>query len=212
MLEQQKLTILTSIFVSSMITANLIGSKITTILGINMSVSIFVLPLTFLITDAISEVYGKKKAQELVYGSMVSVILIMIVVALAVYLPPADRFTNNESYVSVFSSSIRIMLASLIAFVLSQGHDIWAFDFWKKKTHGKFLWLRNNLSTFVSQFLDTTLFMFLAFYQMTPKFDVAFVFSLIIPWWLIKVAFAFIDTPFVYGIVHWLKSGKTSQE
>jgi len=67
------------------------------------------------------------------------------------------------------------------------------------------LWLRNNLSTIVSQFIDSTVFMFVAFYALTPKFTVAFIFSLIIPYYLFKVAFAVLDTPFVYLGVKWLK-------
>jgi hypothetical protein len=132
---------------------------------------------------------------------------VLIIVAVAIKMPPATRFEHNEAYGLIFGNSIRIIIASLIAFFLSQTHDIWAFSFWKKQTHGKFLWFRNNLSTFISQFIDTTLFMFIAFYQVTPKFDVPFIFSLIIPYWLFKIAFAVIDTPIVYGIVAWLKQG-----
>ena len=98
-----------------------------------------------------------------------------------------------------------MMVASLIAFLISQTHDVWAFNLWKEKTGGKYLWLRNNASTIVSQFLDTTVFMFIAFYQFTPKFTVPFIFSLIIPYWLFKVLFAIIDTPFIYLGVWWLK-------
>ncbi|MDP3995548.1 MAG: queuosine precursor transporter, partial [bacterium] len=132
------------------------------------------------------------------------------IVAIAIILPPAARYTHNDAYQLVFSNSLRIIAASLTAFFLSQMHDIWAFDFWKKKTHGKFLWLRNTLSTSASQFIDTVIFMFIAFYQVTPMFDVAFLFSLIIPYWLFKVAFAVIDTPIVYALVAWLKHPTTS--
>jgi len=93
----------------------------------------------------------------------------------------------------------------LVAFTLSQTHDIWAFNFWKQKTKGRFLWLRNNLSTIVSQFIDSTIFMFIAFYAITPKFTVGFIFSLIIPYWLFKIAFAILDTPLVYAGVKWLR-------
>ena len=97
------------------------------------------------------------------------------------------------------------MLASVIAFVFSQFHDVWSFHFWKRKTHGKFLWLRNNLSTSVSQLIDTILFMFIAFYKINPKFTVPFIISLIIPYYLFKIGFALIDTIFVYPGVWWLR-------
>ena len=76
----------------------------------------------------------------------------------------------------------------------------------KKITKGKYLWLRNNLSTVISQLIDTTLFMFIAFYMVTPQFTAPFIIELIIPYWLFKVGFAFIDTPLVYLGVKWLKS------
>jgi len=207
----QKLAALSSIFVAALVAANLLGTKITTILGVSVSVGIFAYPLTFLITDAIEEVFDKEKAKHLMRGALVAQILVLIIVAIAIKLPPAARFEQNDAYVSIFSNSVRIIIASLTAFFLSQTHDIWAFSFWKQKTHGRFLWLRNNLSTVVSQFIDTIIFMFIAFYQITPKFDVAFLFSLIIPYWLFKVAFALIDTPFVYGLVYWLKKDRQQE-
>ncbi len=205
---EQKFAILSSIFVAALIAANLLGSKITTILGVSVSVGIFAYPLTFLITDSIEEVFGKEKAKQLMYGALIAQILVLIIVAVAIKMPPATRFEHNEAYGLIFGNSIRIIIASLIAFFLSQTHDIWAFSFWKKQTQGKFLWLRNNLSTFISQFIDTTLFMFIAFHMITPKFDVSFIFSLIIPYWLFKIAFAVIDTPLVYGLVYWLRKDK----
>ncbi len=202
----QKISLLSAIFVASLIAANLMGAKITTLFGISVSVGIFVFPLTFLITDAIEEVFGKAKAKELMYGALIAQVIILFFVVLAVKLPPETRFEFNEGYVQIFNNSIRIIIASLIAFFISQTHDIWAFGFWRKQTQGKYLWLRNNLSTFVSQFVDSTLFMFIAFYQITPKFDVPFIFSLIIPFWIFKIVFALVDTPFVYGLVYWLRA------
>jgi len=208
---QQKLSILSSVFVAALVAGNLLGTKITTILGVSVSVGIFAYPITFLITDAIEEVFGKKAATHLMYSALAALVLVMIITAVAVILPPATRYDHNDAYTTVFGNTLRIIIASIIAFFLSQTHDIWAFHFWKTQTKGKFLWLRNNLSTIVSQFVDTTIFMFIAFYQMTPKFDVSFIFSLIIPYWLFKIAFAIIDTPLVYGLVYWLKKDKETQ-
>jgi uncharacterized integral membrane protein (TIGR00697 family) len=98
-------------------------------------------------------------------------------------------------------------LASLLAFIFSQFHDVWAFEFWKQRTGGKFLWLRNNASTIVSQLIDSTLFMFAAFYGISEKFTAAFIVSLIIPYWLCKVVLALLDTPFCYLLVRWLRRG-----
>ncbi|HBB38408.1 MAG: Transporter [Candidatus Magasanikbacteria bacterium GW2011_GWD2_43_18] len=210
--QHYKLTILTSIFVAGLISANLLGAKVTTIFGVTMSVAIFSYPLTFLMTDAIAEVYGKKKAQQVVYAAFLAQILVLFLTWLSVALPPAERYTTNAEYITVFHGSIRMIIASLIAFVVAQAHDIWAFEWWKKKTHGKYLWLRNNASTVVSQAIDTLLFMFIAFYGINDRFTVGFILHLSITYWLIKALFALIDTPLVYALVRWLRKGHTQDD
>jgi queuosine precursor transporter len=205
MTQEKKYDILLGIFVASLIAANLLGSKITTLFGISVSVGIFAYPITFLITDMVAEVMGKKKAQNIMVSGLVAQILVLILVAVSIALPANERFELATEYQAIFGVSIRIIVASLVAFGLSQLHDIWAFHKLKQKTAGKFLWLRNNLSTAVSQLFDTTLFMFIAFYQVTPRFDFTFIVTLIIPYWLFKVGFALVDTPIVYAGVKWLR-------
>jgi len=205
MTQQTKTDILIAVFIAALIAANLLGTKITTILGVSVSVGIFAYPLTFLVTDVIEEVHGKSRTKNLIIAGFVTLILLFILVAISTRLPAAARYEHNEAYTTIFGSSLRMIIASLIAFVISQTHDVWAFDYWKRKTKGKFLWLRNNASTWISQFVDTTIFMFIAFYQISPKFDAAFIFTLIIPYWLFKIAFAALDTPLVYAGVRWLR-------
>lgn len=200
-----KLNLLLGIFVTSLLLANILGTKITTLFGIRVSVGIFVFPILFLVTDIVADVHGRKVARNFVYVAIAMLAFTMAMTLLAIALPENPTWGNQEAFVSVFGSSLRIMVASLIAFAISQLHDVWSFDLIKKKTKGRYLWFRNNLSTLISQFIDTTLFMFLAFYQVTPKFTAGFVWSLIIPYWLFKVLFAAIDTPFVYLGVKWLK-------
>jgi uncharacterized integral membrane protein (TIGR00697 family) len=125
---------------------------------------------------------------------------VLLVTALATVLRPAERFAaQNDAYVAVFRSSLRILIASIIAFTLSQYHDVWAFDFWRRKTSGRFLWLRNNASTIVSQLIDTIVFMLVAFWGVTERFTLGYVLgSMVPPYYLLKVLAAFLDTPFVY--------------
>jgi uncharacterized integral membrane protein (TIGR00697 family) len=162
----------------------------------------------FLTTDVIGEVYGKKEAKHVVSVSLVMLLITLGMTALCIALPANSTWGNQEAYASVFGSSLRMSLASFIAFIFSQFHDVWAFEFWRRKTGGRFLWLRNNASTIVSQFIDTTIFMFAAFYGAASGFTVAFIFSLIIPYWLCKVVLALLDTPFCYFLVHWLRREK----
>lgn len=196
---------LLGIFIVSLVLANTLGTKITTLFGIRASVGIFLFPILFLITDIISEVHGRNKAKEFVCISVFALIFTLVMTYIAIELPANETWRNQEAFASIFGGSLRMIVASIIAFVLSQFHDVWAFHFWKEKTKGKYLWLRNNLSTVTSQLIDTVVFMFIAFYLITPKFDVVFIISLIIPYWILKVVFASIDTPFCYLGVKWLK-------
>ncbi|MCK5260669.1 MAG: queuosine precursor transporter [Thermoplasmatales archaeon] len=218
---ENKTNILYGLFVGSLITANLIGLKVASFGIFEASVGILLFPILFLITDIIEEVYGKEKTKELVFVGMIALIVVLIVTVIAVLMPFAERSMVKEEYTTIFGTTIRIFVASIIAFLVAQFHDIWAFNFWKQKTKGKYLWLRNNLSTIVSTFIDTTLFMFIAFYGITrtsffdianSKFTPEYVFMLIIPYWLVKVLFALFDTPFCYLGVRWLKgSGKNKK-
>ncbi len=210
-----KTKLLLGLFVASIIAANLLGSKITKIGMVEFSVGIFAYPLTFLITDVICEVHGKEKTKHFVWTGFISVLFVLLLTALAVWLPFAPRsYIQAEQYNPVFGIGLRFFIASITAFLLSQFHDVWAFNFWKQKTKGKFLWLRNNASTIVSQFIDTVVFMFIALYYIpslpqivntSPKFTVAYLFTLIVPYYLLKVVVALADTPICYLGVWWLK-------
>ena len=210
-----KTNLLLGLFVASLITANLIGGKITKFWFIEVSVGIFAYPITFLITDVIEEVHGKEKTKMFVKVGFICMLFILLVTAFSVWLPFAPRsYVQAEQYNPVFGISLRFFIASITAFLLSQFHDIWAFNFWKEKTKGKWLWLRNNASTIVSQLIDTIVFMFIALYYIpwlpsilntSPKFTVAYLFTLIIPYYILKVIIALFDTPFVYLGVWWLK-------
>ena len=215
MTKEFKLQILSALFVAGLIATNLLGSKVTELnfgalwgspYSLAFSVGIFAYPITFLMSDAIAEVYGKKKAQQLVWATLLAQLVVLALTIISIKMPSAGRYDYGEEYTTVFSGSARMITASIIAFFFSQTHDIWAFEFWKKKTKGKMLWLRNNLSTMVSQAIDTLLFMFIAFYGISDKFTVGFILHLAVSYWLLKIIIALIDTPFVYAIVRWLRS------
>jgi len=202
---QLKTDLLLGFFIGSLVLANILGTKITTLFGVRVSVGIFFIPLLFLITDIVAEVHGKKKAKAFVYIAVFVLLFTLFMMWFSIKLPANQTWGNQAAYASVFGSGLRMVIASIIAFVISQFHDVWAFHFLKKKTKGKLLWLRNNISTAASQLIDTVIFMFIAFYHVTPKFTAPFIISLIIPYWLFKVVFAIIDTPFVYAGVWWLR-------
>jgi len=198
MANDTKLNILFGLFVGLLIGMNLLGSKIIGFLGLSTSVAIFLVPFTFLITDIVSEVKGERMARQFLLAGVAALLMILVATSVFVVLEPHARYAHNDSYVTVFGASLRIMVASIIALVLSQYHDIWAFEFWRRKTHGRFLWFRNNASTMVSQAIDTLLFMFIAFWHVAPQFDSLFILQLALPYYLLKILFAGLDTPLVY--------------
>lgn len=200
-----KLNILLGVFVGLLIGMNLLGGKIISFLGVSTSVAIFLVPFTFLITDIVSEVKGERVARQFLLTGVITLLMILAFTAVFVLLEPHERYPYNEEYRTIFGASLRIMVASIIALVLSQFHDIWAFSFWKRKMQGRFLWFRNNASTVVSQAIDTLIFMFIAFWHVAPQFDALFILQLALPYYLLKVLFTALDTPLVYLGVRFFK-------
>lgn len=205
MINNNKLSFLFCLFIALIIWMNTLWVKIITLFWVSVSVWIFMVPLTFLITDIVAEVYGKEMVRKFILFWIISLLIFFIYSVIFVYLEPNERYTNNEAYTTIFWSSIRIIVASILAFALAQINDLFIFEKLKKKTKWKALWLRNNVSTMLSQFIDSTVFMFVAFYMISPKFTFSFIVSLIIPYYIFKIIFALLDTPFVYIWVKWLK-------
>lgn len=193
-----------ALYITGMVLVNTVGSKIINLFGVRVSVGIFFMPVLFLVTDIVGEVKGHEHASLFVHYSIIMLVILFVTTALFVQVAPHPSWELQQAYRQIFGMSMRMSLASLVSFSISQTVDVNIFLLFKKLSKGKKLWLRNNLSTITSQFIDTVIFMFIAFYQTTPKFTVAFVFSLIIPYWLFKVVFALLDTPFCYLGVKWL--------
>ena len=202
---EKKEMFLFALFITSMVLVNTIGTKIISLFDIRLSVGIFFIPILFLVTDIIGEVKGKKRALFFVRTSIIMLLFMFLMVALCVSITPHPSYSLNEEYRAIFGSTLRMTIASLISFTISQNIDIFIFSFFKKITKEKHLWIRNNISTMISQLVDTTIFMFIAFYHISPKFNVAFIISLIIPYWGFKIIFALLDTPLCYLGVNWLK-------
>jgi len=208
-----KLDLIIAIYIACIAISELMGGKTFPLLHIgkftwNASVAIFVIPIIFSINDAIIEVFGVARAKSIYRSSLVTIVIFMLFSFLAIRLPASSRFASSESaYDLIFGQSVRIAFASLVAFTISDFVDIIVFQKIREKIGKKALWLRSNLSNFVSQLIDTCVFMFLAFYAFDKGFadNFSFLFSLIIPYWLLKCLMSIIETPFVYIAVRWLK-------
>jgi uncharacterized integral membrane protein (TIGR00697 family) len=151
---------------------------------------------SFLVTDILSENYDKRSAQKSVYIGFFSLSATVIIMNLALMFKPNEFDFIQESLNSIFSLLPRIALASLIAYAISQLHDVWSYHLLKTRLPAmKYLWLRNNASTMVSQLLDSVIFTFIAFWGLLPRNEF---FEILITTYLLKLVVAALDTPFLY--------------
>ncbi len=192
---------LSAVFIASLVTCNLIANKFVTVdLGFKVfivSAGILPYPITFLVTDLISELYGQKKANRVVISGFIASIFVLFFLWLGgQFSAIPDSIVNDNIYNAVFRNAWRIIAASMIAYLIAQFIDVRIFHFWKKLTKGKHLWLRNNGSTIASQLVDTSLVICILFIGV---WDARQIFNGIIDGWLFKMLMAFIDTPIIYG-------------
>jgi len=206
--KEQFYLILTGIFIASLVASNLIFQKFFawSFLGINfeLSVGIIAYPVTFLVTDLISELYGQKRANQVVvsgfFASVFTTLLVLVSVnATAVNWSPID----GPTFKKVFGLTGPAFFASMVAYLTAQLIDVKIFHFWKRLTKGKHLWLRNNASTMFSQLVDTSVILIILCTAGVIEWERFF--GLWIMGWLFKVFVALIDTPIIYGIIHLLK-------
>ncbi len=202
--------ILAALFIASLVASNLIFQKFIywNPFGwyrFEISVGLLPYPLTFLITDILSEIYGRQKANQVVIAGIFASFFSIAIILIADFAPAIENSPiNNTTFHQVFGLSPLAVLASMIAYLFAQLIDIRIFHFWKKITKGRHLWLRNNFSTFVSQFIDTFIVLtLLCSFDILP-WDIFT--NLLISGFLFKVIFAAFDTPIIYAIVFWFRS------
>ena len=199
--------VLSGIFIASLVTCNLIANKFVSVdLGFKVfivSAGILPYPLTFLVTDLISELYGQKKANLVVFSGFVASVFVLIFLWLgSQFSAISGSIVDDITYDSVFQNAWRLIAASMVAYLFAQFVDVRIFHFWKRLTKGKHLWLRNNGSTIVSQLIDTALVVCILFVGVWESDQI---YSAILDGWLFKMLMAFIDTPIIYGVIHLLK-------
>jgi queuosine precursor transporter len=185
----------------SIIVANIQVLKTVELFGITATLGNIVYATSFLVTDILSENYGKKDAQRAVYIGFFSLLVSTLLMNMALWFTPAESDFAHKNLVSIFSFLPRLSLASLTAYWVSQSHDVWAYAFWRKKVPGpKTIWLRNNASTMVSQLIDSVIFTFIAFFGV---FETRVLIEILLTTYFLKWIVALLDTPFVYIAKKW---------
>lgn len=199
--------VLGALFIAALITCNLIANKFITVdLGFKtftLSAGVLPYPITFLITDILSELYGRKRTTHVVLSGLVASLFVLFILWLGSVFPAIDGSpVDDHTYNSVFQNAWRIIGASMLAYIVAQLVDVRLFHFWKGITGGRMLWVRNNFSTIISQLLDTTLVVFVLFVGVESTDTML---GYIGDGWFFKVIAAAIDTIFIYAFMWWAR-------
>jgi queuosine precursor transporter len=176
------------------IIANTFAPQLINVFGLVTSLAVPIYASIFLATDIIAEHWGKKEARKVVWIAFLAQIFALIFSQIIIQVQVLEiSQAVHESLSLVFGFTPRIVLGSLVAYVISQNWDVWVFHSLKEKTKGKHLWLRNNASTMGSQLIDSFIFIFIAFYGVLPG-----IVPLALSLWILKIGIALVDTPIVY--------------
>lgn len=172
---------------------------------------------TFLCTDILAEYYGARSARRGVYLGMVGMFLVVVFMLMGIGFQPLSgseygesydwAITSHESMKHLFMPAPVLLLAGVVAYICSQLHDVWLFNLVKRLTRGKWLWLRNNLSTIISAFIDNVIFSVLAWvvFAKEPMGWKTLWFTYILGTYWIRVLVALVDTPVIYLAKYFVK-------
>lgn len=199
---------LAATFIAALVVCNLIANKFITIdLGFKtfvISAGVLPYPITFLITDILSEIYGKKKTARIVWaGFGASLFVLGVLLLTQQFTAISGSPVDDETFNKVFGNSWRVIFASMTAYLCAQLIDVRIYHFWKEKTAGNHLWLRNNFSTVFSQLVDTTLVVCVLFLGVRSHSEII---QFILDGWLFKILCAFIDTPLLYATTAFIRN------
>ncbi|MCH8960958.1 MAG: queuosine precursor transporter [Bacteroidetes bacterium] len=199
--------LLAGIFLGALVMTNAIAGKFFVFFGQELSCGIIAYPITFLVTDLISELYGRKRATLIVKVGFVVSVFVTAVVWIANATPIYDRSpVTDEAFNMVFGLLPGIVFGSMIAYLTAQFFDVQIFEFWRNLTKGRHLWLRNNGSTILSQVIDSVLVVTIALViwpeidanPVTTPLDGETWWGIVIGQYLFKMGIALFDTPFFY--------------
>jgi uncharacterized integral membrane protein (TIGR00697 family) len=207
-----------SVIVLNALLCNIQALKLTHVFGANTSLGVILYSGIFFATDLLSERYGKREANRAVLIGFAANVVMVIVMSMTLLFEPTPhgaektvKFASDAhgALGTIFSFTPMIVLGSMVAYLISQTHDVWFFHMMKKKTKGKHLWLRNTSSTLVSQAIDTLIFQFIVW---APKVGLEEAIKLGCFKYAFKFVIAVVDTPFIYWARSWRMDEKDWSE
>jgi len=185
----------------SIILANVQVLKFIDLFGMTTTLGNVLYASIFLSTDILSEVHGKREARRGVIIGFLVMVIMVVYMRLGLIFTPASVDESQGALLQIFGPQWQIAAASLTAYAVSQLHDVWMFHLLKAKTQGKRLWLRNNVSTLLSQLLDTIVFTGLA--VVLGVFPAEAAVEIFLTAYVMKLIVALVDTPFIYLARRW---------
>jgi len=204
-----------AVVVLNIMLSNIQGPKLTVIFGLETSLGLILYAGIYFATDLLSEKYGKREAnRSVMLGFGTSVIVVIMMSFSLMFLPSTERQMAQDTHsalMTLFNFTPHFVLGSLFVYLVSQNLDVWIFHYIKHKTKGKHLWLRNNVSTMLSQAVDTVLYTMIVWWplfldkqpELTTLEALQVAFSLALAKYFFKVLIALIDTPFIYLAKDW---------
>ncbi len=195
-----RFVIVTAIFVTCLITANIIAVKVISFGSIILPAAIFIFPLSYIFGDVLTEVYGYRWARRVIWLGFICNLIFVVFAWVGQKLPPALFWEGQEAYESILGYTPRLLVASFCGYIVGEFANSFILAKMKILTRGRWLWSRTIGSTVVGQGLDTSIFIILA-YIGTPTF----VPIMILHHWLAKTAIETVATPLTYAVVNYLK-------
>lgn len=202
------LIMINGFFIMSLLVANVVAGKVVQLSIFQVPAAVVAYGITFLCTDIIGELWGKDEANKTVRRGFYLQIVTLALIFLAIQLKPASFMIEyNDSFKLIFGQSARMILASMTAYLISQANDVLIFHKIKQSTGTKMKWLRNNISTLLSQAIDTAIFITIAFYGVVPNLG-----WMIVSQYIVKAIIALLDTPFFYFFTREQGKGKQHEK
>ena len=195
-----RFVIITAIFVTCLITANVIAVKVISLGPVILPAAIFIFPLSYVFGDVLTEVYGYRWARRVIWLGFACNLIFVIFIWVGQALPAAPFWQQQEAYESILGYTPRLLAASFCGYLVGEFANSFVLAKMKILTQGRWLWSRTIGSTIVGQGLDTSIFITLAFIG-TPSF----VPIMIVYHWLAKTAIEALATPLTYAVVSFLK-------
>ena len=193
---------LVSLFITSIITANIIAVKIVQVFSFRVPAGVIIFPISYIIGDVLTEVYGYKKARTAIWLGFFSNLLFVISVYIAGILPAAPFWTEQRAFDAILGFTPRLLLASVTGYLIGSFSNSFVLSKLKLITRGSYLWIRTIGSTLVGEGVDSLFFITIAFYS---SLEWSIISSMIIAQWVFKTLYETLVTPFTYVVIKYLK-------